>query len=117
MRDKAMAKKARLASSTTNDANGNNKNRPGTAKAKVVEEERIVIDIMDDLAKDDENGKANLPPKEYISAVQKIMNKANFLWEDRLDSLFRVSRSSDMSHDDFIDCLMDLRVDLKAENA
>eukprot|EP00944_MAST-04C_sp_MAST-4C-sp1_P006524 g6524.t1 len=116
MRDKAMAKKARLASSTTNDANGNNKNRPGTAKAKVVEEERIVIDIMDDLAKDDENGKGKLaPPKEYISAVQKIMNKANFLWEDRLDSLFRVSRSSDMSHDDFIDCLMDLRVDLKAE--
>ena len=43
------------------------------------------------------------------------MNKANFLWEDRLDSLFRASRSSDMSHDDFIDCLMDLRVDLKAE--
>ena len=32
-----------------------------------------------------------------------------------LGLLFRVSRSSDMSHDDFIDCLMDLRVDLKAE--
>lgn len=116
MRDKAIAKKVKLASSNTNDANDNSKNRPGTAKAKEVDEERIEIDIMDDLAKDDEDGKSKIaPPKEYISAVQKIMSKANSLWEDRLDSLFRVSRSSDMSHDDFIDCLMDLRIDLKAE--
>ena len=71
MRDKAMAKKVKLASSNTNDANGNSKNRPGTAKAKEVDEERIEIDIMDDLAKDDEDGKSKIaPPKDYISGAK-----------------------------------------------
>merc|ERR1711991_1094091 len=81
-----------------------------------VDEESIAVDLHDDLTRKTKNGKKEvMPPKPFLSAVDKIMEKANLLWEDRLHSLFRVSRTTQMTHDDFINCLVDLQVQLTSE--
>ncbi len=116
-RDKAAAKeKLRNSISDKNNNNNNKNNRPSTAKAQEVDEEMIEIDLFDDLIRKDASGKVAIkPPKEFLSAVNKIMEQVDIKWEDRLHSLLRASRTSQMSYNDFIDCIIDLQVRLTSE--
>ncbi len=116
LRDRAAEKQRKNMASGNNNNNGSDNNRPNTAKAKEVDEETIAIDLHDDLIRKTENGKEEIkPPKPFLNAVDKIMENANLFWEDRLHSLFRVSRTTQMTHNDFIDCLVDLQVQLTSE--
>ena len=44
--------------------------------------------------------------KESYIEVNKIMEQVDIEWEDRLHSLIRASRTSQMSYNDFIDCIV-----------
>ena len=70
--------------------------------------------LLDDLQKQNGTKEPTPAPKEFVSAVEKVMAKTNKAWAPKLETLFRGSVESEMSHNQFIDCLMELQVELTA---